>query len=66
MTEKDYSFYVDGSLHDFATDYYAFVIARGYMPGSARWQIWVMAKLSQWLVRAGLALEDVNATNLEL
>lgn len=65
MAEKDYSLYVDGPLHDFATGYYAFVIARGYTPGSARWQIWVMAKLSQWLGRAGLALEDVNATNLE-
>jgi hypothetical protein len=65
MAEKDYSPYVEGPLHDFATGYYAFVIALGYTPGSARWQIWVMAKLSQWLGRTGLVLEDVNATHLE-
>lgn len=65
IVEKNYPLYVDGPLHDCATGYYAFVMALGYTPGSARWQIWVMAKLSQWLVRSGLGLEDINPTNLE-
>lgn len=63
--EKDYSLHVDGPLHDYAPGYYTFAIALGYTPGSARWQVWVMAKLSQWLDRTGFTLQDVNATNLE-
>jgi hypothetical protein len=49
-----------GPLADHLNAYLSLVRGQGYAPGSARVQIQVIAKFSQWLRRKGIALRDLD------
>ena len=56
---------VTGPLAEFADGFRAELATQGYTPGSADHLVRAMASLSRWLTTEGLAVHEVDETQLE-
>lgn len=60
MARKHYIPRVQGPLDGYAAAYFEYAKTLGYTDFSAGWQVWVMARLSQWMESANIELTSLT------